>query len=131
MVLIYLIFWLHHIDHTALQRSHNLQHLYTASKLFINIDDFFDFIFCLRNYIFNAGWVLLVCAYVILQQFSPLSDQYFWNYLLSHISLISLYFQCGVGPPRACICPPCPPVYDPVCSRTNVTHKSKYLFYLV
>ena len=44
MSLIYLISWLHHIHHTALQRSHNLQHLYTASKLCINIDDFFDFI---------------------------------------------------------------------------------------
>ena len=66
MLLIYLISWLHHIHHTALQRSHNLQHLYTASKLCINIDDFFDFIFCILNYIFNAGWVLLVCAYVII-----------------------------------------------------------------
>ena len=45
MLLIYLISWLHHIHHTALQRSHNLQHLYTASKLCINIDDFFDFFF--------------------------------------------------------------------------------------
>ena len=66
MLLIYLISWLHHIHHTALQRSHNLQHLYTASKLCINIDDFFDFIFCLRIYIFNAGLVLHMCAYVII-----------------------------------------------------------------
>ena len=37
---------------------------------------------------FNAGWVLLVCANVILQQFSHLYNQYVWNLLLSHISLI-------------------------------------------
>ena len=26
----------------------------------------------------------------------------------------------------SCVCVPCPPVYTPVCSVTNVTHNSKY-----
>ena len=95
MLLIYLISWLHHIHHTALQRSHNLQHLYTASKLCINIDDFFDFIFCLRIYIFNAGLVLHVCAYVII-----CNNFHIFFFVSAHLSVFtsvwSIFFKLSV-----------------------------------
>ena len=80
MVLIYIICWLHHIDHTALQRCHNLQHLYTASKLCINIDVITFFIrggssSCVHMSFCNNFRICLINIFEII---------FYLTYLLSH-----------------------------------------------